>query len=298
MRAAVQDHDMTPSIPADLIEVFVHDAFPGVRKAGPAHWIAGGEESISYEPHLHGENKVFEEESFWFRQRNQVFLELLSRFAAEPPLLDVGGGTGIVGKFLTENGFPAVNIEPTPSGAAYSLARAVPTIVSTLQRSGVRRNSIGAIGMFDVLEHIEDDGSALAIASAALKPGGHMIVAVPAHSWLWSLEDRIAGHYRRYNRRSLSATLEGAGLETIYVTHIFSYLTAPLLMLRSLPTLWGRIGQESKENKRKIHVPRQWVGRLVRQMGNLERSRIERGKTIPFGTSVVAVARKPVHDAG
>ncbi|MGB3740200.1 MAG: methyltransferase domain-containing protein, partial [Pontixanthobacter sp.] len=191
---------MEASATSSITRRFIQNAFAGIRQNATNHWVAGGSEAVSFAPNLHGTNAAFEVQSFWFRQRNCVFYDLLKRFEMQAPLLDVGGGTGIVGRYLIDRGFAAVNLEPTPQGAQISIARDVPTISSTLQNSGVRPGSISSIGMFDVLEHIEDEAEALRLAAEALAPGGRMIIAVPAHSWLWSLEDYTAGHYRRYNR--------------------------------------------------------------------------------------------------
>lgn len=276
-----------------FLERFVQDAFEGVRRSSNNQWIAGGGEDVSYAQELHTENGVYEEDSFWFKQRNEIFLSLVQKFDLKAPLLDVGGGTGIVGNHLTENGFPTINLEPTASGASLAMARGVPTILSTLQNSGVRKGSLASVGLFDVLEHIEDEHGALRQIHEALRPGGHLIVAVPAHSWLWSLEDNVAGHYRRYNRRSLEKSLIQCGFEAQYISHIFSYLVAPVFAMRAIPTLWGTFGSDSQENKRRLHRPKDLTARVVRWLGETERRWVEAGRRLRFGTSVLAVAHKP-----
>ncbi len=67
----------------------------------------------------------------------------------------------------------------------------------------------------NVLEHIADDAGELARAHAALKPGGHLLVFVPALSWLYSNFDKEVGHVRRYTRRSLVSCVTGAGFDVV-----------------------------------------------------------------------------------
>ena len=283
---------MTSSNPPPSIAQFVESAFDNLETGGPNYWTAGGSEPVSFESTLHDDNAAFEEQSFWFAQRNRVFLNLLKRYGVEGPLLDIGGGTGIVANYLNANGVPAVNLEPTVDGARIARARGVPTISGTLQNCGVKPETCAAIGMFDVLEHIEDEGEAMRLSATALKPGGHIIIAVPAHSWLWSMEDHAAGHYRRYTRRRLSNSMEKAGLRPLYLTHLFSYLVPPLLALRSVPTLWGRMGKKDREEKGSVHVPGGIVASIFDRLGKAERAAIERGASLPLGTSVVGVAVK------
>lgn len=279
-------------MPPHAMERFVANAFRDLNRIDAYQWVAGGHEAVSYGEDLHEENAAYEETSFWFRQRNKVFLDLLRAFGAEEPLVDIGGGTGIVARHLNDNGFATINLEPTESGARLAVGRKVPTIVSTLEKAGVVPGSLPTVGMFDVLEHIEHDVAALSAVVDALKPGGLFFVTVPGHAWLWSSEDRLAGHFRRYTRLGLARRLRAVGLEPLYVTHIFTALTAPLFLLRTLPTLGGRIGQGVREDKRKLHVPPAFVSRTVDAIGDLERALLARRCRLPFGTSVLAVTRK------
>lgn len=67
-----------------------------------------------------------------------------------------------------------------------------------------------AILYVDVLEHIEDDRQELVTAAARLRPGATLIVLAPAHPWLYTQFDKKIGHYRRYTKRSLSASVPPA----------------------------------------------------------------------------------------
>jgi SAM-dependent methyltransferase len=75
------------------------------------------------------------------------------------------------------------------------------------------RGRFAVICAFEVLEHIEDDAAALAMWVKWLRPGGVLVLSVPAHMRLWTAGDEWAGHYRRYERVMLERLMEGAGLK-------------------------------------------------------------------------------------
>ena len=111
-----------------------------------------------------------------------------------------------------------------------------------------------AILYIDVLEHIEDDRAEMARAAARLKPGGALIVLAPAHPFLFTPFDRAIGHFRRYTRASLAASLQDAAPATLSVEKLV-YLDAAgmlasaanrLLLQSSMPTerqilTWDRL---------------------------------------------------------
>ena len=88
-----------------------------------------------------------------------------------------------------------------------------------------------AVGLFDVIAHLEQDEMALTQCKKMLKPGGYVIATVPAHRWLWSREDKIAEHKWRYNKEQLHGLALRAGLE-IVERYVFVTLL-PFLLLRT-----------------------------------------------------------------
>ena len=90
-----------------------------------------------------------------------------------------------------------------------------------------------AICMFDVLEHIEKDESAIKNADKMLKKGGHIIITVPSHKCLWSNVDDNSGHKRRYTKRMIKDLIEKTDFKLLYISHFF-FLVFPFLFLRAL----------------------------------------------------------------
>jgi hypothetical protein len=90
-----------------------------------------------------------------------------------------------------------------------------------------------------VLEHIEDDQQVLAQWVSWIKPGGQLLLSVPAHMKLWRAGDNWAGHFRRYERESLIKLLQNAGLEVeifecygFPLTNLTEWISAPIYARR------------------------------------------------------------------
>jgi SAM-dependent methyltransferase len=231
-----------------------------------------------------------EDQSFWFQHRNEFLVELMRRFPPEAPLYDVGGGNGVVSAAIARAGIRPVVVEPGPAGARRARERGLEAIASTLEDSGLPRGSLPSIGLFDVIEHIEDSLGFLKTARAFLKPGGRMYVAVPAYEALWSAEDDYAKHFRRYTRTSLHRELTEAGLTVEYTTAMFSFLVLPILLLRSIPYRYGRAKAPTLDSARSDHAGGK-AGPMLAFFRDLELLALRGLGSIPVGTSVVAIAR-------
>jgi SAM-dependent methyltransferase len=97
----------------------------------------------------------------------------------------------------------------------------------TLATCRLAANSFDAALYLNVLEHIGDDHTELRRAAGVLRPGGALLVFVPAHEWLYSDLDYKAGHYRRYSLRQLRSVVTGAGFEVVSLRHFDVLGVAP-----------------------------------------------------------------------
>ncbi len=126
-----------------------------------------------------------------------------------------------------------------------------------------------------------------------LQPGGRLYLTVPAYAWLWSGEDELAGHHRRYTRRGLGRVVEAAGLTVEYATYVFWPLPLPILLLRALPARLGvRPTMDLDAIRRELQPKEGLAVRALTALLDLERGWLERGGTVPFGASCLMVARK------
>lgn len=135
-------------------------------------------------------------------------------------LLEAGCGAGALLADLSLRGFDCTGLEP--SAHAATLAKTLASVSGTNYRiasepDGVWNASFGVVCAFDVLEHIQDDHAALAQWCGWLRPGGKLLVSVPAHSQRWGPGDVWAGHYRRYDREPLLKLLASQALQIEHV---------------------------------------------------------------------------------
>ena len=248
--------------------------------------------STAYSEQDHELCLAVEDDSWWFQHRNRVLIDLLRRFPPSQPLYDVGGGNGVVAAALCRAGIRTLVVEPGAAGAANARRRGLEAIQATLADCGAARGSIGSIGVFDVVEHIEDDAAFLTHLHEMLAPGGRLYLTVPAYQMLWSVEDVRARHYRRYTASRLRAALRHAGFSVEHASYLFSFLPLPPLMFRTIPDRLGRVPRSAEEVKRD-HGSSGLMRRVLDGVLALERAAIRALGGLPFGGSVVAVARKP-----
>ncbi len=133
----------------------------------------------------------------------------------------------------------------------------------------------------NVVEHIEDDRTALAALRRALPSGGTAAVLVPAHDWLYSRFDAEHGHFRRYTKRELAEKLEGAGFA---VDHVAYFNMVGALGWLAVYRLGGVRGVDEST--------RSQVGFFDRFLVPVAR-RVERLVPPPFGISVVGLVQVP-----
>lgn len=233
-----------------------------------------------------------EEDSFWFNHRNDVLIEALKKFPPGGTVFDIGGGNGYVSMALTNSGIDTILVEPDLDGARNARRRGLnPVICSTVGDAGFTEQSISAVGLFDVLEHLENDVDFLInMKKKLLKKRGRLYLTVPAYRMLWSRHDDCAGHHRRYGLKDLKKKLDLAGYEIEYTTYLFSFLVLPIFLFKTIP---GKLGFGKKDtHKENVHNLKSGLFKtLIDFLINRELYKIKRGKKIKYGSSCLVIAR-------
>jgi SAM-dependent methyltransferase len=236
-----------------------------------------------------------EEKSFWFQSRNQVILSLFKKYTpiSQAKFLEIGCGTGFVLRGIAESGTHEVSgAEIHVEGLRFARQR-LPNI-ELIQLDATRmpfENKYDAIGAFDVLEHIAEDVQVMKQVNKALKPGGHFYITVPQYPWMWSYLDDIAFHKRRYVRKELKQKLIEAGYEVQYIGSFVFSLFPAMAASRFLKKEQAPNQNDRDKIDSEFNIPA-WLNSIFRALLRIDEWLISLGISLPFGGSLVAVAKK------
>lgn len=185
----------------------------GLRRGEDGIWYSSETDSISYPAEGNVTCFSLEDTSFWLRHRNDCIRTVVDAFP--PPdkgaIFDVGGGNGFVAQGLAQAGYDVVLVAPGRTGAVNARNSGLDHVIcASIDTAGLHSASLPAVGLFDVIEHIENDGGFLESVHGLLNRGGRLYATVPACSAPWSREDVLAGHYRRYTLKEINEVVRGA----------------------------------------------------------------------------------------
>lgn len=256
-------------------------------------WVTRSQSKVSFPSEGYNQCFEIEKNSFWFHHRNKCIIEAVRNFPPQGPLFDIGGGNGLVSQSLIQNGFDTYLVEPGIDGICNAKKRNIKKLVcSTFEDARFHKNVLPAVGLFDVLEHIEDDVCFLSKIFESLIVNGRLFLTVPTYKVLWSDEDNFAGHFHRYTRNSLCKKLESVGFKIEYSTYIFSILPLPIFLFRTVPYRIFKKKFKLEENKT-IHGQKTNISNwILNKVWKKELSNIRKKKEILFGGSLMLVARK------
>ena len=257
-------------------------------------WFSQNVSAVSYPEDANSVYYDVENKSFWFEHRNNCITYLADAFKIPKQFFDIGGGNGFVSAGMQKAGYETYLLEPGIYGCLNGKRRNIKNIIcSTLEESGLPKDSIPSCGLFDVVEHIEKDIDFLKQVHLHMKDEGILLLTVPAFKLLWSEEDSCVGHYRRYSLKTIAHTLSEAGFKVEYSTYLFSFLVLPILIFRSLPT-WLKIKTKRGDPKTvsRDHEKKGLLSRMLHSLMRWEINRIKKGKKIFTGSSCLVVARK------
>ena len=268
----------------------------GVLTYDPATeiWRSERAAEVAYPEGDHATCFALEDSSFWFRHRNRCILEAVKRNPPGGFILDVGGGNGFVSRALIDAGFSAVLLEPGPDGAQNARrTRRIPDVIcATLDEAGLNAGTVPAVGMFDVLEHIEDDHGVVEQLHRVLQPHGHVYLTVPSFNWLWSGADVDAMHFRRYSQASLTAVF-AKYFEIVYMTALFGRMMPALFVGRTLPYALGLQRERTASQFAAEHrAGGSTVSSFVERVLAHESRRVAAGASLRFGSTLLLMARR------
>ena len=176
-----------------------------------------------------------ENKHFWFKSRRNLVLQIFNKFIPkDDKVIEIGAGTGSIAKMLSNNGYDLSIGEIHPNGIEYALknnTNNMPIYQFNIMNNPFK-NHFDTVGLFDVLEHIKDDGLAIQNIRNMLTINGRVVLTVPAHMWLWSEEDEVSNHFKRYELDDIKKLLIDNGFLITYASNFFISII-PLLYLRT-----------------------------------------------------------------
>lgn len=237
---------------------------------------------------IYHKTATFEDKHWWFIGRRRLVQEVLDGLfpSGSAQILEVGCGTGGNLSLLSRYG-QVYGMELDETARQYALRRNLAPILPGCLPDDIPFHGrlFDLIVLTDVLEHVEEDELSLQRLHLRLKPGGYILITVPAFPFLWSVHDDLHHHKRRYTKSNLSAIVKRTKFDIIILSYINFFLFLPITLLR----LYNRL--KNIKNSDDLEMPRPWVNKFLAKLFSLERYFLKKNVSLPFGVSLLLVGR-------
>ena len=235
----------------------------------------------------------YEQEHWWFKARRAILQDRIRALHLPPKanILEIGVGPGENLYSLYPEDAQLTGIEPDPMLLKTAQARgSVPIYEAYAEElpAELLDNSFDAITMFDILEHTKDDSLVLERVKQKLKPGGLLVMSVPALMLLWGQQDVVNLHYRRYTRKNLVDTVRKAGFKMERATYFNSILFPPIAAVRIANRMFSAPTDSSKSD---FSYSLGIVDEVLYSIFHSEKWLL-RAMDLPIGVSLFCVAKK------
>ena len=246
-----------------------------------------------FDPDCFRKLAALEDAHFWFQARNELILWTIQQYFGKPiRYAEIGCGTGCVLQAV-EQKFPSASIFGTElfvEGLKHASRRCKEAELMQLDARKIPwRNQFDLVGIFDVLEHIEDDEGVLEQIYKSLIHGGGVLITVPQHLWLWSAVDEAVCHVRRYSARELENKVRAAGFE-ILQSSSFVALLLPFMVAARFVSRRPAIDASAELRINKL------LNFFFRKIMAFEFKLTKLGVNFPIGGSRLIVGRKKTED--
>lgn len=251
------------------------------------------------ERRMYEDTARFQDRHWYFVGMREIVLALFGSWGSGRSLriLDLGCGTGQYLPWLSRLG-RVVGVDSAPEALTYCSRNGGAgslIIQADVRRLPFRSQSFDLVWASSILEHLQEDGSSLREGVRVLKPGGRVMISVPAHRFLWGHNDELAHHWRRYSRGEVEKLCRDCGLRIIRITN---YGTTPMplaWLVRKIKNYFGHFspGLKNISDFRLASFPdlRFFFLSVLR----LEKRGLRR-VNLPFGLMLYVLAEKDLRD--
>lgn len=235
-----------------------------------------------------------EDQHFWFAVREEVIKIVINKNIKQKKdhsFLEIGCGTGIVLLLLEKLGFLVTGLDIHKEGLQLARKRTGARLLCADIYNLKEKNKYENIGLFDVIEHVDNDALFLTTCRKMLINEGRIVITVPADMRLWSRMDEASGHRRRYIMRDLISLLQKSGFKVEYSSYFNFLLYIPLFLFRKLSDEQMKKATQHDLLIEELKLPPFPVNFLLKWLLLIE-AQILRVIPIPFGTSLIVIGLK------
>lgn len=232
---------------------------------------------------------VLEKEHWLFKIRKKIFFYFIKKYSqAGSKIFDFGCGSGYLVEGLQKIGYDAYGSDFEKDAIDYGLNQSIKNLkLATGEKIDYPDKTFDVVTAFDVLEHIENEKPIIREFVRILKPGGRVIISVPAYQWMWGVQDDISHHFRRYTACSLLAVFRDfPELKLVRKTYFNTFLFPPIAVVR-LFSKWFNI----KNRKSDFDVKTGFLDVIFYHIFNFEHYFLK-FINFPFGVSIALILEK------
>lgn len=248
------------------------------------------------------EYHTLERKNWWFTVRRKILSERIDHLLQKPrniSSLNVGAATGITSDMLTKFG-TVMSVEYDKE--CYEFTRSflsTPIICGSITDLPFENESFDLVCAFDVIEHVEDDVTAVNELYRVCKTGGHIAITIPAYMFLWGPHDVINQHYRRYKLKQVTKLLNNHNGSIVYKTYYNSILFLPIMLFRILAWIINAFKRKKKtpaSSDHDIFGTEGVFNNILAGIFNIDYYLLKWGARFPAGVSIMIFYKKITDD--